>query len=64
MIEKKYPFDSIANLKIGHRSNGASFRIVLITKEEPSSKFGSARGLIEMSDDFDEPLDDFKEYGP
>lgn len=25
-------------------------------------KFGSARGLIQMSDDFDEPLEDFKEY--
>lgn len=26
------------------------------------SNFGSAAGLIEMSDDFDEPLDDFKAY--
>ena len=25
-------------------------------------KFGCARGLIEMSPDFDEPLDDFKDY--
>ena len=25
-------------------------------------QFGSARGLIEMSDDFDEPLEDFREY--
>jgi antitoxin (DNA-binding transcriptional repressor) of toxin-antitoxin stability system len=46
------------------RSDGASFKIVLITKEEPRPKFGSAKGLIEMSDDFDEPLDDFKEYAP
>lgn len=42
MIEKKYSFYSIANLKIGHRSNGAYFKIVLITKEEPRPKFGSA----------------------
>lgn len=25
-------------------------------------KAGSAEGLIKMSDDFDEPLDDFKDY--
>jgi len=25
-------------------------------------KFGSAKGFFEMSDDFDEPLEDFKEY--
>jgi antitoxin (DNA-binding transcriptional repressor) of toxin-antitoxin stability system len=46
------------------RSDGASFKIVLMMKEEPRPKFGSAKGLIEMSDDFDEPLDDFKEYAP
>ena len=28
----------------------------------PQPKFGSAKGLIEMSDDFDAPLDDFKDY--
>ena len=26
------------------------------------SNFGSAKGLIIMGDDFDQPLDDFKEY--
>jgi hypothetical protein len=25
-------------------------------------KFGCAKGLIEMSPDFEEPLDDFKDY--
>lgn len=25
-------------------------------------QFGSAKGLITMSDDFDEPLEDFQEY--
>ena len=35
-------------------------------KEESGSKrpLGLAKGLIEMSDNFDEPLDDFKEYMP
>ncbi|MEZ0368259.1 MAG: DUF2281 domain-containing protein [Candidatus Sericytochromatia bacterium] len=28
----------------------------------PRPCFGSARGLISMSDDFDEPLEDFAEY--
>ena len=27
-------------------------------------RFGSAKGMIEMSDDFDEPLDDFMDYMP
>ncbi len=25
-------------------------------------KFGSAKGMVKMSPDFDEPLEDFKEY--
>ena len=25
-------------------------------------KFGSAKGLIKMADDFDAPIDDFREY--
>jgi predicted metal-dependent hydrolase len=35
----------------------------LVTKKEkPVPKFGSAKGLIKMSADFDEPLDDFADY--
>jgi len=30
------------------------------TKAQP--RFGSAKGLITMSDDFDEPLEDFGDY--
>ncbi|KJR41674.1 prevent-host-death family protein [Candidatus Magnetoovum chiemensis] len=30
--------------------------------KKTTPKFGCAKGLITMSDDFDEPLDDFKEY--
>ena len=29
---------------------------------KPRPKFGSAKGLIEISDDFDEPLEDFEAY--
>ena len=33
-------------------------------KQPPQRKsnFGSAKGLIKMSDDFNEPLDEFKDY--
>ena len=40
--------------------------VVKLTLVEPvqcrPAKAGSAKGLIWMSDDFDEPLEDFKEY--
>ncbi len=45
-------------------NDGSSFKIVPLNKEKPCPKFGSAKGLIEISDDFDEPLEDFKEYIP
>jgi prevent-host-death family protein len=32
------------------------------TLSKPRPQFGSARGLITIPDDFDEPLEDFKEY--
>jgi uncharacterized protein DUF2281 len=35
---------------------------VLTQPAAPRPRFGSAKGLITMSDDFDEPLEDFKEY--
>jgi hypothetical protein len=32
-------------------------------KPQPKQRvFGSAKGFFKMSDDFDEPLDDFNEY--
>ena len=44
--------------------DGAAFKIVPVQMEEPRPTFGSAKGLIEMADDFDAPLDDFEPYGP
>lgn len=32
------------------------------SEQGPRPRFGSARGMITMSDDFDEPLEDFAEY--
>jgi antitoxin (DNA-binding transcriptional repressor) of toxin-antitoxin stability system len=38
-------------------------KLVALTGQQKRKRlFGSAKGLIRMSDDFDEPLDDFKDY--
>ncbi len=37
-------------------------RLVPITQANSRPQFGSAKGLITMTDDFDEPLEDFAEY--
>ena len=37
-------------------------KLVPISRARPRPQFGSAKGLISISDDFDEPLDDFAEY--
>lgn len=41
---------------------GEAFKIV--PASAPTPKFGSAKGLIEMSDDFDEPLEDDRSAFP
>ena len=37
-------------------------KLVPISRAKPRPQFGSAKGLIAISDDFDEPLQDFAEY--
>ena len=39
-----------------------SVRLVPCPTEEGRPSFGSAKGLLKMSDDFDEPLPDFDSY--
>ncbi len=46
------------------KDDGSGFKIIPFFYKRPYPKFGSAAGLIEMSDDFDEPLEDFGEYMP
>jgi antitoxin (DNA-binding transcriptional repressor) of toxin-antitoxin stability system len=51
------------------RQDGASFKIVpllgsAIAPLGAIPKFGSARGSVKMSADFDEPLENFEEYAP
>lgn len=37
-------------------------KIIPIARAKAPRKFGSARGMIRMADDFDAPLDDFRDY--
>ena len=37
-------------------------KLVPISTAKPRRQAGSAKGLITISDDFDEPLEDFAEY--
>lgn len=40
------------------------FKISPLDAVEAHPQFGSAKGLVKMSDDFDEPLADFEDYAP
>jgi antitoxin (DNA-binding transcriptional repressor) of toxin-antitoxin stability system len=44
------------------RGDGMTFKIVLVAPVKPYPRFGSAKGLVEIADHFDEPLEDFKDY--
>ena len=44
------------------QNNIPKAKLVSLKKEKKQAKFGSAKGMITMSDDFDAPLEDFKEY--
>lgn len=37
-------------------------QLVAVASHKPKPQFGSARGLIKTADDFNAPLDDFREY--
>lgn len=37
-------------------------KLTPFTESKRKRQFGSAKGMITLADDFDEPLDDFKEY--
>jgi prevent-host-death family protein len=46
------------------REDGATFKIVPAAPRTPYPKFGSAKGLVHIAEDFDEPLEDFQAYAP
>lgn len=60
-------YKKITQLPSDLKKEADDFIEFLLSKKEkeesmPKRPLGLAKGLIEMSDDFDEPLDDFKEY--
>ena len=69
IAEAKQKLDELLPLLEGNEviltSNGIPMAQILpITLTNTYRKAGSAQGLIvEMSDDFDSPLEEFKEYG-
>ncbi|MEJ1932908.1 hypothetical protein WDZ92_22085 [Nostoc sp. NIES-2111] len=40
------------------------FKIQMLDEVEAHPQFGSAKDLVKMSDNFDEPLGDFEDYAP
>ncbi len=46
------------------KDDGAAFKILPVHTKTPYPKFGSAKGLIEIKDDFDDPIEGFEEYMP
>lgn len=37
-------------------------KLVAVRQEKPRPQFGSAKGLFTMTEDFEQPLEDFDEY--
>lgn len=57
--------DLLAKVSVGEDvviqgEDGTSYKIIQLNRHAP--KFGSAKGLIEISDDFDEPVEGFEDY--
>jgi len=46
------------------RDKESIVQLVPVTEIKRQPKFGSAKGMIIMSDDFDDPLEDFEPYMP
>ena len=46
------------------QDDGPSVKLIPLTQSPPRPRFGSARGQIKMSEDFDAPLEDFEDYAP
>ncbi len=63
-------YNKLASLPDQMKSEVDRFMDLLITKaksekkvkDRPKPKFGSGKGMFIMQPDFDEPLEDFKEY--
>ena len=69
-MENVILYTKLATLPENLKSEVSDFIDFLLSKEIkdkkntsiPKPKFGSAKGMFKMNDDFDEPLEDFKDY--
>lgn len=61
-------YNKLANLPEHLKTEVANFIDFLLSKNSPQKppvkkpKFGSAKGVIKMKKNFDDPIDDFKDY--
>lgn len=63
-------YNKLSSLPDQMKSEVSDFIDFLLTKakkekikaEKPTPKFGSGKGMFVMAPDFDEPLEDFKDY--
>ena len=44
------------------KANVPLVRLVVVDDSKPARTIGTARGLVKMADDFEEPLEDFESY--
>ncbi len=44
------------------QNNQPVLKLVRVSRPQKRRQSGSAKGLISMSEDFDQPLEDFREY--
>ena len=58
LIEQAICGDEIVITKSGQ----PIVKLVAISKRKHQRQFGSAKGLIKIPPDFDEPLEDFRDY--
>ena len=58
LVEKIISGDEIIITKAGQ----PIAKLIGIPKREKKRQFGTAKGLIKISDDFDKPLEDLQEY--
>ncbi len=59
-------YDKFSKLPDSMKSEVSNFIDFLMTKNKARSKqkpkFGSAKGMFKMKKNFDDPIDDFKDY--
>ncbi|MGR3274644.1 type II toxin-antitoxin system Phd/YefM family antitoxin [Acaryochloris marina NIES-2412] len=46
------------------RDDGTSFQLIPLKSKTATPTFGSAKGLIKIADNFDDPIEGFEEYTP